>query len=314
MRKTSLVQKSKRAWLASKFINLAGHLTRPLHHRGFYNLIEPIQKIIPSSTRCQVKLSEDALFEFALNDPYWNRLIHSHFCYEFEIERALTIMKGLRYGFIDGGANWGYWSILASSKQYGAEQTIAYEPMPIAFSFLKRNRDINGNRFEIHNNAIADVGKRNVPMFCRSTGPISAVDASIVTPDATKLSNMQKVSVDCVTLDSVISEFAEDLPLLIKLDLEGTEVTAMNASKLLIERQVLVLYEDHAKDLSCESSRFLLDKGWPIFFISDEGDVERIHSTAEVLARKTRKSRGYNFLAATPHSEFFNRLNRLVTN
>ena len=52
------------------------------------------------------------------------------------------------YTLLDCGANYGYWSVLVSSKPYGSHKAIAIEPSSQNFAKLANNAEINGNRFE----------------------------------------------------------------------------------------------------------------------------------------------------------------------
>ena len=67
-----------------------------------------------------VTLGDDARFAFPFGDGYWSLLLDRSFVYEREIKRFLRSVADVDYGFIDGGANFGFWSVLASSWPFGA--------------------------------------------------------------------------------------------------------------------------------------------------------------------------------------------------
>ena len=62
-----------------------------------------------------VMINEDARFVFPEGDWYWEKHIKRGF-YEPEIERMLRRAAERPYALIDAGANFGYWSIVASSR------------------------------------------------------------------------------------------------------------------------------------------------------------------------------------------------------
>ena len=52
------------------------------------------------------------------------------------------------YTLLDCGANYGYWSVLVSSKPFGSHKAIAIEPSGQNYPKLANNARVNGNRFE----------------------------------------------------------------------------------------------------------------------------------------------------------------------
>lgn len=101
-------------------------LSRPLGGRGHYRLWSLLGAVV-SDHPVVVRLSADSLFLLDLRDWYWNRLLSRDFVYEPEVEWLLRYLRGLRYTFVDAGANHGYWSIRASSDELGRQRTFAIE-------------------------------------------------------------------------------------------------------------------------------------------------------------------------------------------
>ncbi|KQT15204.1 MAG: hypothetical protein ACOY3N_09935 [Bradyrhizobium sp.] len=60
-------------------------------------------------------------------DAYWSRLLNRSYDYEEEINALPHCGRDERYEFVDCCANFGYWSVLASSKPFGAQHALAIE-------------------------------------------------------------------------------------------------------------------------------------------------------------------------------------------
>ena len=134
-----------------KLIYLSGFLTSFISFRGNYRFNSIISYFVNKKKIKKIKLNSDTYFNFILKDPYYNRLIYPKFKYEPEIEFILKKLKKLNYLFVDVGANFGYWSLLVSSKEFNKKKVIAIEPLRSNFNFLKKNLLDNNNRFEILN-------------------------------------------------------------------------------------------------------------------------------------------------------------------
>ena len=98
----------------------------PMHHRGFSIGCRMITSMI-DQREIVVMLNDDARFAFPFGDGYWSLLLDRSFVYEGEIERFLRSVADVDYGFVDGGANFGFWSVLASSRPFGSHPVIAIE-------------------------------------------------------------------------------------------------------------------------------------------------------------------------------------------
>ena len=98
----------------------------PMHYRGFSIGCRVITSMI-DQREIVVLLNDDARFAFPFGDGYWSLLLDRSFVYEGEIERFLRSIADVDYGFVDGGANFGFWSVLVSSRPFGSHPVIAIE-------------------------------------------------------------------------------------------------------------------------------------------------------------------------------------------
>jgi hypothetical protein len=84
--------------------------------------------------------------------------------------------------------------------------------------------------------------------------------------------------------------------ILVKLDVEGQEVNAMQGASLTAGRDSLFLYEDHGMDDQCVPTEYMLANGFFVFSF-DNNVIVRIDSVDAVRAKKIDKRKGYNFLS-----------------
>lgn len=292
-------------------IVLAGAATQFIRFRGFYRLTRFLGRFVDRSLLCTVKLNEDAVFRFHLADPYWNRVIFKRFEYEPEIKSILLLCRDIPYVFLDLGANYGFWSVLASSADFGAMKAIAVEPVEANFEILSANCAANRGRFQIHCKAVAEQGGLRVQIQLDDAS-ISNPGASMVLSPARKRGTTVE-TVSTVTIDGLIEkhDISADVPLIIKLDVEGYEVEVLEGGETTLERDVLLLYEDHGNDRSCKISEYVFGKGLRVFYHTGHR-WNAMRDLDQIRALKTQKSRGYNFVGCREGAGFFDRLFRAV--
>ena len=141
--------------------------TGPFGHRG-YGLGCRLIGSVAAHREIVVRLNEDATFAMPFCDAYWSRLLNCSYDYEEEINALLHCAREERYEFVDCRANFGYWSVLASSQPFGAQQALAIEAGGLNVKRLNRNAELNGNRFRCLHAAIAGGSG-----FARVTGQVT---------------------------------------------------------------------------------------------------------------------------------------------
>ncbi|MDE5455614.1 FkbM family methyltransferase [Bradyrhizobium sp. CSA112] len=223
-------------------------LTRPYGHRG-YRLGCKLVATAVAERDITIKLNEDAAFAFPFCDGYWSRMLNPRYDYEEEIEAFLRNAADHRYSFIDCGANFGYWSVLASSRPCGRQQTLAIEASSENAKRLGTNALLNGERFRWLNAAIG--GKSGG--FARITG------ARHEAMETLALTQNEPDAVPIVSLDSLAAEGLIDatMPVVIKLDVEGVEIEALSGAKGLMQRDCVVICEEHGSDRTHGITRHL---------------------------------------------------------
>lgn len=223
-------------------------LTRPFGHRG-YGLGCDVVSAAVAERDIVVRLNSDAVFAIPFCDRYWSRLLNGRYDYEEEIEAFLKNVADIEYTFVDCGANFGYWSILASSKPFGAQAALAIEASPQNTERLEINAQLNGNRFRCLNAAIGGCAGG----FARVTGSKHEALATYA------LAHVEQDAIRIVSLDSLIADGLIDpsLPTVVKLDVEGVEIEAVKGAASLLAGNSIIICEEHGSDRNHLVSRYL---------------------------------------------------------
>ena len=304
MRQVTIGSRTLPASLAARAMDLCGHLTRPLGYRGFYTAARALGRVVPRETRAVVQLDDDCVFEFFLGDPYWNRLVHGGFDYEPELHHVFMRLADLHYLFVDGGANFGYWSVLLSGKRFGCQRVVAIESVEQNFRRLRANCELNGGRFSVERAAIAQVDDEEVTIRYSPAETLSRPGASIVKSPGNDAGWCEE-QVPTITIDTLVSRHGKPGQAVVaKLDVEGAEAAALEGMRRTLGQEVLVIYEDHGKDEAAAVTECVLGLGLHVWFVSDSGSVVGVKTIADARRVKVQRFRGYNFVAASPDSSF----------
>ena len=271
-----------------KLIHFFGFVTSYFDFKFFYNLNKIIAFFIHKKKNEKLKLNSDTYFSFLLKDPYYNRLIYPKFKYEPEVEYILRKLKKINFLFIDAGANYGYWSVLVSSKEFNKKKVIALEPLKSNFTFFKKNQTYNKNRFKILNIGVGERKKKTKIFYNNKT---SNVGASILNDGKKKYSETIKID----KIDNILSKRREK-KFVIKLDVEGNEINTLIGSKKILKKNCLIVYEDHGNDNLHLNTKYLWKKKYSIYY-SDGKNISKIDKLNELNDIKRIKHKGYNFIA-----------------
>ena len=227
--------------IINKLIFFFGFITSFFNYKGFYKINLIITHFINKKKIKKIKLNSDTYFNFLLKDPYYNRLIYPKFEYEPEIEFILRKFKKINYLFVDVGANLGYWSLIASSKQFNKKKSIAIEPLKSNYNFLKKNQSDNKRRFQILNIGIGEKNKYSKIFY---SGSFSNAGASINKDNGSNLINSEIIKID--TIDNILSN-KRDKKIIIKLDIEGNEVNAIKGALETINKSKPLIIIEFSK-------------------------------------------------------------------
>ncbi len=276
-------------------MRLTGKITKYLNFKGLWHIALLLSNLFRSLQTKIVPLGRDSKIIINLNDPYWSRLIVKEYTYEEEILHILTRARDTNFVFLDCGANINYWSIICSDPAINCKQVLAIEPMPHTYQHLKRNAEINNNRFKTLNRAI--YSESGISLHINQTGNNHA-GASL---------RKEGFSVESITIDDILEsiDISPGMPIIIKLDVEGTEIKAIQGMQKSLSRDVMIIYEDHGKDQNSSITNHIIHNlGLKVFFITPQGKSINIENSIQATRIKVNCKKGYNFVAISQTSKW----------
>jgi FkbM family methyltransferase len=280
---------SAREQLAAYAFQVGARLSSAWSYRGFAAGCRAVRSVLIERD-ITVRLNDDALFAFPYGDGYWTLLLDRNYRYEADIELFFKGIADVDYTLVDCGANFGYWSVLTTSKPFGAHRAIAIEPSSRNFAKLSHNARINGNRFKPMQRAIGDQ-----PGIARLSG--SKHEALSIAGGSGK--GGEEVAV--IALDSLIDENLITAlgRYVIKLDVEGVEIQAMRGGERLLKSDCVLVCEEHGNDPNHTISRHILANTHFKLFCYDPatGHFEHLRDVSSLSRIKQNSNVGYNVLA-----------------
>jgi len=273
-------------------------------HRGYNKCANLLRKTLPERN-IAIKLNSDAVFEFPYGDGYWSKLLDRAYSYEDELALLFRDSVDVDYTFIDCGANYGYWSVLVSSKPFGAHKAIAIEPSAQNFPKLANNARVNDNRFEAMKCAIGS---------SRGTARLTGTkhEAFSIAGDQSAGEEVPVIALDDLIDDGKLSASGKYL---IKLDVEGVEIEAIKGGTRLLQTDSVVLCEEHGNDREHTVSRYIMEKT-PLTLMVYDPLSSRLETVTElsILDRiKVSSHIGYNVFG-TASAFWQNRIDALNAN
>ncbi|WP_294609559.1 FkbM family methyltransferase [uncultured Roseovarius sp.] len=261
-------------------------VTRALYGRfarGLGQLFNPDNAVF-------LRIGDAPPYRIALNDGYWTRFALYHHPYEPEVEAALEAARGHTSLFCDLGANKGYWTTRGAAM---FARVIAVEASGATYRDLARNAD-----------ALPNVALHRAAIHARSGETLTFLNTHLSHASARLLGTGtagQDDRTETVTTLAIDDLVPAGTAALIKLDVEGAEVAAMDGAARALKDGSVLIYEDHGNDSACTPSAHLIGlDNMRLFAI--EGGVMAMPSIKAIRALKTDPYKGYNFLAARADS------------
>ncbi len=272
-------------------------------HRGYNMCANLLRKTLPERD-IAIKLNDDAVFAFPYGDGYWSKLLNRSFKYEDELEVLFRDSADIDYTLLDCGANYGYWSVLVSSRPFGSRKAIAIEPSSSNFARLSNNANINANRFGVMHCAIGAT---------RGTAKLSGTKHEAFSIAGSADAGGEVVPV--LALDDLLDDgvIAANGKYLIKLDVEGVEIEAIKGGARLLQGDAVIMCEEHGNDPHHTVSRYILEQT-PLKLIAHDPVSDRFEILTELslLDRiKVASNVGYNVFgtASAFWEDRFHRMN-----
>lgn len=172
---------------------------------------------------------------------------------------------------IDVGASYGYYSLLLSRCVGDFGLVYAFEPDPDSLLRLARNLELNHVRnvtllpYALSDNTHADLWTVN---------PNEPWDNKIVSPaESAALPNLNTRPIVSIPIDIMLESFRGKRIALIKIDVEGSEVSVLRgAEKLLQEHRPTIVIELHSADLATQTFQILSLYGYRWDTVEFKGD------------------------------------------
>ena len=289
---------------AALALSTGSKISSHFSHRGYNLCANLLRKALPERD-IEIKLNSDAIFEFPYGDGYWSKLLNRSYHYEDELELLFRDSIDVDYTLVDCGANYGYWSVLVSSKPFGSHKAIAIEPSGQNFPKLANNARVNGNRFEVMKCAIGAT---------RGTARLSGTkhEAFSIAGDQSGGEEVPVIALDNLLDDGKIAAGGKYL---IKLDVEGVEIEAMKGGARLMQGDSVLLCEEHGNDPQHTVSRYILEQT-PMKLIVYDPRSNRLETVSDlsILDRiKISTHVGYNVFG-TASAFWQDRINALNAN
>jgi len=227
-----------------------------------------VQMILPPNWRGVGKLI------YAFRDYYEPELLY--------LERVLSPGKV----FVDAGANFGIYTLLASKIVGEAGRVISFEPSSRVFPVLRRNITLNGFKnvlaFPI---ALTDKPGRARLYYHSAVGCDSLGKDASFEPDA----HAEEIGTE--SLDTVLKQTSVGRVDVIKMDVQGAEELALRgANEIVSSMRPIVIFEffpEGAISLGLSPNGpwdFLEGHGYEFFIVDDRGAVSRLLSPPPAIA------------------------------
>jgi FkbM family methyltransferase len=291
-------------------LRAAALLSRPVEYRGLGTLARLLgTRLFDPEHSVILPIHRRSLFRVLLRDHYWISLLDGRWRYEPEIEAVLDALLHGDAAFFDCGANKGYWSLFAAERIGDPAHVIALEGGPTTYRQLVGNAELNDASFTALNLAVTD-GHTATVRF--TDDPQFHAGAAIVGDSATGTGAANIVEVPAMSIDRIVETHpatAGATPLVIKLDVEGAEIEAMQgAARALSRPETLLIFEDHGNDPECRHSRFAAEEIGLALFVWQHDRIVPMQSFDQLRAIKTDPTIGYNVFACQPGSPLAGRL------
>lgn len=214
----------------------------------------------------------------------WLNGIKSH---DSEIRLSRFLVQSLRQGdvFLDVGAHFGYYSLLASTRVGPEGLVIALEPSTYSFQFLQRNSARQPNIRSYQRAAGESPGEITFYEYPGPYAEYNTIIAGAYTAAPWYPHVKESINrVERVRLDDLLDGF-ERFPSIIKVDVEGGELQVLQGlENSLIEKNPVLILEylvsAHPENPHALAEKYLTHLGFSPFRISPEGTLEKITDAA----------------------------------
>jgi FkbM family methyltransferase len=183
--------------------------------------------------------------------------------YESDLQASINDLIEPGWTAFDVGANIGFVSLLFAKKLERSGKIFAFEALPINLDRLQTHVEINAldSRIDVIPAAVT-ASSKPVQFLIGPSGAMGKAEGSA----GRTVEHREAVDVPGICLDDFVYRDGNPIPQVIKMDIEGGEVLALEGMKrLLIEAHPLILLELHGPDAARVSWEILSEAGYQIF-------------------------------------------------
>lgn len=222
-----------------------------------------------------------------------------------EIRLALFIIKQVGIGntFLDIGAHFGYFSLLAARIVGKSGRVIAYEPGQKTYRILQQNAATRSNISAIQNAVSNTVGQLTFYEFPTLYSEYNSLAiAQFKTEDWYQSLKVEQTIVPTTTIDTLFLEQGI-IPQFIKIDVEGAELQVIEGGQQLFQQQapiVVMEYLEPKRKNETHQQALALMKTWGYssYLINEEGQLTPIDNLEEHLLKHKLESENVVFRKA----------------
>lgn len=279
-------------------LRIAATFTRHFRIKGFGRFVAFVARLFPQDDSAIFRLADNARLRVFLRDAYWIAPLLRDRTYEADVGHVFARLDWEGAAFIDCGANIGYWSVVIAAKVNHPKRVVAIEASGAIYEQLRDNARLNGDSFDtIH----AAVWHRSGEMvsFAVDEERHSWASAAPHIRDALFEVGFRDDPVRSLTIDDVVAERVEGEPdlFVVKIDVEGAEVAALQGASRTLSRNTLLIYEDHGRDESSMVTKHVSMLGLSIFYTDNNGALRALTDLGDLHDLKAERSTAYNLFA-----------------
>ena len=164
---------------------------------------------------------------------------------------------------LDIGANMGLYTI-STSKKYPTSKVIAIEASPTYFKNLKQNCELNNiDKVSLYNKAASNTNDETIEFY---EGVFSTIEEEFLPDLGTPKDKIKKVKVETITIDSLFEKEKLDEITILKMDIEGAEVMALNGATSCLDQKKIknMIIEYHTVENKNKIIELFKDKGYNV--------------------------------------------------
>ena len=222
-----------------------------------------------------------------------------------EISLARFLIYNLKEGatFVDVGAHYGYYTLLASNLVGESGLVYSFEPSPKTFKVLNINTEAKNNIYTV-NKAVSDQNSKT--KFFEFPNKYSEYN----TTDISQFMNLpwfKKNQPEMINIDTVIlSEYLKDhriIPDIIKIDVEGSELSVVMGLKSFLKHSSPIIIMEFLSDSRFNGFHLLAETelrslGYKAGVILHDGDILYLEEISSYLHKKNSDSENIVFIRA----------------